>query len=217
MKYINVFMALIGGLVLSGCVEIDGYHRRPVVENEIEEDAYENKYANRYVGSSSSTLGNQHDLDVSKSEIEYTDISLPPCQNETIVAVYDEKTPYYVPACMDYVDVQEWGSIQQVVSDDEQSVENDEDIDVNAIEGDFPEVEDNKYSRKQVLFQNLKTRVLAYCRGDDEQIAKCIEKLECSGYVRLTEVPHMSAKYDVLQKGSYPTRRWRKGESVPRW
>ena len=44
-----------------------------------------------------------------------------------------------------------------------------------------------------------------------------LEKLECSVYVRMTDIPNMSAKYDILQKGTYPTRRWRKGESVPRW
>lgn len=205
MKYMNVFMALIGGLVLSGCVEIDGYHRRPVVENAIEEDVYENEYTNQYV-TSATTI----------DEIEYTNINLPPCQNETMVVVYDEQAPYYIPACMDYVDVQEWGSIQQVIQENEKEVE-EEDVNVDELEGEFPEVEDNKYGRKQVLFQNLKTRVLAYCRGDDEQIAKCIEKLECSGYIRLTEIPYMSAKYDILQKGAYPSRRWRKGENVPRW
>lgn len=207
MSYAKFLMVLIGGFILSGCVEIDGYHRRPVVEGAIEEDIYENEYSNQYVNSSSSV-----------DNIEYTDLDLPPCQNETTVVVYDEQNPYYIPACMDYVNVQEWGSIQQIEINDEMNYVDDEDYDdIDDIEGSFPEVEDNKYGNRQVIFQNLKTRVLAYCRGSDEQIAKCIEKLECSGYVRLTDIPHMSAKYDILQKGTYPTRRWRKGESVPRW
>jgi hypothetical protein len=87
----------------------------------------------------------------------------------------------------------------------------------NQPEGDFPEVENNKYPFNQVILQNQNTRVLAYCRGNDEQIAYCISRLEGSCYVPLTEIPKVTAKADELRRGTYPTRRWREGEVVPRW
>ena len=107
---------------------------------------------------------------------------------------------------------------REILEEDETyEVEDDEEINPDEIEGDFPYVVDNKHPRKQVVMQNLQTRVLAYCRGDDNAINDCISRLECAGYTQLRNVPTMPAKYDKLRKGSYPTRRWREGETVPRW
>ena len=84
-------------------------------------------------------------------------------------------------------------------------------------EHDFPQVPNNKYDANQVVLENLNTRVLAYCRGTEAEIDACVAVLEDSCYVRITEIPHMAAKYDKLKIGTYPTRRWRNGEDVPRW
>jgi len=37
------------------------------------------------------------------------------------------------------------------------------------------------------------------------------------GYVRLRDIPYKSANYDFLKTDTYPTRRWRDGETTPRW
>ena len=91
------------------------------------------------------------------------------------------------------------------------------DIDPNDIEGDFPEVVDNKHYREQVIMQNLETRVLAFCRGTEEAIDVCVERLSCIGFERITNVPKLPAKYDLAPNKGYPARRWREGEVIPRW
>lgn len=130
--------------------------------------------------------------------------NFPICRTETTVAVYDSRGMYAVPGCVDY----------------EMVNRADFDFDENealAAEGGFPYVENNKYFRNQVVMENLNTRVLAYCRGTAAEIEACVSRLEMSCYTRLTEIPYMSAKYDLLKRGTYPTRRWRSGENVPRW
>ena len=99
----------------------------------------------------------------------------------------------------------------------EDTPEVEEEINPDDIPGEFPSVFNNKYAGNQVVMQNLNTRVLAYCRGTEEQIETCVERLQNSCYKPITEIPQMSGKYDALQSGTYPTRRWRKGEYVPRW
>lgn len=81
----------------------------------------------------------------------------------------------------------------------------------------FPMVEDNKYYTGEVVYENLNTRVLAYCRGTPEQIEYCVSRLEGSCYVPLAEVPKVAAKFDKLKRGVYPERRWHEGDVVPRW
>ena len=81
----------------------------------------------------------------------------------------------------------------------------------------YPEMPNNKYYPNQVIMENLNTRVLAYCRGTEEEIDMCVETLESSCYTRLRDVPYLTAKQDFLKRGTYPTRRWREGEKVPRW
>lgn len=127
----------------------------------------------------------------------------PVCRTETTVAVYDNRGAYSVPGCVDY----------EMVSRDEFDAA----MDALDAEGAFPFVENNKYYKNQVVMENLNTRVLAYCRGTPEDIADCVTRLEQSCYTRITEIPHMAAKYDFLKIGTYPTRRWRNGENVPRW
>lgn len=123
--------------------------------------------------------------------------SFPICRSETTVAVYDKNGAYEIPGCIDYkmVDREEF----------------------EAYMDEFPYVENNKYHSNQVVMENLNTRVLAYCRGTEMEIAYCVERLEMSCYTRINEIPYMPARYDFLKQGTYPTRRWRNGENVPRW
>ncbi len=131
-----------------------------------------------------------------RTAYSYAQSYTPMCRNETMVAVYDSQGTYTVPGCVDYF--MPWEDYDQP-------------------EGDFPEVENNKYLLNQVILQNQNTRVLAYCRGNDEQIAYCISRLEGSCYVPLNDIPKVTAKADELRRGTYPTRRWREGDVVPRW
>ena len=109
------------------------------------------------------------------------------CHQEAEINVYDENGLYTLPGCVD------------------------------PCEGSFPLVENNKYINNEVVFQNLNSRVLAYCRGTPEQIEYCVNRLAGSCYVPLSEVPKVAAKFDKLKRGTYPERRWHEGEVVPRW
>lgn len=120
----------------------------------------------------------------------------PHCRHETTIAVYSKDGMHTYPGCADY-DYQPTGG--------------------ELSERDFPQVPNNKYDANQVILENLNTRVLAYCRGTEAEIDACVAVLENSCYVRITEIPQMAAKYDFLKIGTYPTRRWRNGENVPRW
>lgn len=91
------------------------------------------------------------------------------------------------------------------------------DINPDDIEGEFPDVENNKYNKKQIIMQNLESRVLAFCRGSKKAIDTCVERLSCAGFERISNVPRLPAKYDLAPNKGYPARRWREGESVPRW
>lgn len=115
----------------------------------------------------------------------------PRCRKETTVAIYDKDGMHTFPGCADYEYV--------------------------TVERDFPDVPNNKYDKNQVIMENLNTRVLAYCRGSEEEIEECVSMLENSCYIRISEIPHLAAKYDMLKTGTYPTRRWREGELIPRW
>ena len=127
----------------------------------------------------------------------------PQCRQETTVAIYDKQGKFEVPGCTDYTYNNELYDFSDGQYDDSDT--------------DFPEVPDNKNNVNQVVMENLNTRVLAYCRGTQEEIDACVQRLEGSCYVRLTDVPTLPAKYDQLKRGTYPTRRWRNGETVPRW
>jgi hypothetical protein len=111
------------------------------------------------------------------------------CHQEITVAVYDKNGMFTLPGCMDY----------------------------DLYDGFFPQVENNKYVNNEVVYQNLNSRILAYCRGTPEQIEYCVNRLEGSCYIPLTEIPKVPAKYDKLKRGIYPERRWHEGDVVPRW
>lgn len=163
---------------------------------------------------------------------------VPQCRQETTVAVYDEQGTFEVPGCIDYYYPEE-PEVYEEVQEEKQVEETpkkpsvrkikrtikktkktipqfEEEIDVDAIEGKFPDVERNKYV-DEVILENLNTHVLAYCRGTEEDIEICVSRLENSCYVRIEDIPRFAAKYDRLKTGTYPTRRWREGENFPRW
>lgn len=142
---------------------------------------------------------------------DYAYDAYPNCGEETLVVVYDDAGAYQIPGCV----MQE--NAQPAAPNEETAPEDEEEINPDDIEGEFPSVENNKYHKKQIVMQNLQTRVIAYCRGDDDAMEECVKRLECAGYTQLRNVPTLPAKYDLLRKGSYPTRRWREGENVPRW
>lgn len=139
----------------------------------------------------------------------------PNCGEETMVVVYDDAGAYQVPGCV--MEENEQPAAIQPKNEAKTQSEDEEEINPDDIEGEFPSVENNKYHKKQIVMQNLQTRVIAYCRGDEDAMEECVKRLECSGYTQLRNVPTLPAKYDLLRKGSYPTRRWREGENVPRW
>lgn len=128
--------------------------------------------------------------------------NFPICRSETTVAIYDKNGAYEIPGCVDY----------QMVGQAEYNDYMEQEAD-----GVFPYVENNKYYKNQVVMENLNTRVLAYCRGTEAEITSCVERLEMSCYTRINEIPYLPARYDFLKRGTYPTRRWRNGENVPRW
>lgn len=207
-KMINKYtiLSVLAGILLVGCVEISDrpYERKRLVE--------------KYV---------------------------PQCRQETTVAVYDEQGTFEVPGCIDYYYPEEPEVYEEIVEEEPETEEAEEiekapkkptvrkikrtikktkktipqfeeEIDVDAIEGKFPDVERNKYV-DEVILENLNTHVLAYCRGTEEEIEICVSRLENSCYVRIEDIPRFAAKYDRLKTGTYPTRRWREGENFPRW
>lgn len=199
-KFYKIFWALLAMLSFSACVEIEP---EPRSEQQPEPSV---QYAEPQM---------QQPQYVEPQAVEYVDeYAYPPCLQETTVVVYDDAGAYQVPGC---VMTAEAPMVEN--SSDENEAENneDEEIDPDDIEGEFPHVVNNKYMPRQVVMQNLQTRVLAYCRGTDDEMNECISRLECAGYTQLRNVPTMPAKYDILKKGTYPTRRWRNGETVPRW
>ena len=85
------------------------------------------------------------------------------------------------------------------------------------IQGDVPTHEVVPYQEDMIALQNLYTRVVAYCYSSAYYSAEhCAENFEKKGFVRLNEIPRVAAEYDKLKADTYPTRRWRKDELVPR-
>lgn len=194
-KFYKIFGALLAMLSFSACVEIEP---EPYSD---QQPAPSIQYAEPQM---------QQPQYVEPQSVEYVDeYAYQPCLQETTVVVYDDAGAYQVPGCVMTAEV----PMVENSSDENE----DEEIDPDDIEGEFPHVVNNKYMPRQVVMQNLQTRVLAYCRGTDDEMNECISRLECAGYTQLRNVPTMPAKYDILKKGTYPTRRWRNGETVPRW
>lgn len=194
-KFYKIFGALLAMLGFSACVEIEP---EPYSD---QQPAPSIQYAEPQM---------QQPQYVEPQAVEYVDeYAYQPCLQETTVVVYDDAGAYQVPGCVMTAEA----PMVENSSDENEA----EEIDPDDIEGEFPHVVNNKYMPRQVVMQNLQTRVLAYCRGTDDEMNECISRLECAGYTQLRNVPTMPAKYDILKKGTYPTRRWRNGETVPRW
>jgi len=69
-----------------------------------------------------------------------------------------------------------------------------------------------------IVLQNLQSRVVVECYTSKRNPAEyCAQQFEQMGYVRLRDIPYKSANYDFLKTDTYPTRRWRDGETTPRW
>ena len=69
-----------------------------------------------------------------------------------------------------------------------------------------------------IALENLKTHTMAYCYASAEFSAeRCAEELEKNGYVKVSDIPQVPASHDFLTTGTYPTRRWRENDVVPRW
>ena len=61
-----------------------------------------------------------------------------------------------------------------------------------------------------------RTQILCYDLPN-ESATQCAENFRAAGYVLITDIPQVTAGYDFLRTNTYPTRRWRNGETVPRW
>ena len=73
-------------------------------------------------------------------------------------------------------------------------------------------------SAEGILLIHPMTRTQILCYDlPGESAAQCAENFRAAGYVLVTDVPQVTAKYDFLRNNTYPTRRWRNGETVPRW
>ena len=69
-----------------------------------------------------------------------------------------------------------------------------------------------------IILQQPVTREVIYCESDEYVSASvCAAELEESGFVRLKDKSVFPGKDDMLQKGSYPPRRYRDHQNVPRW
>lgn len=69
-----------------------------------------------------------------------------------------------------------------------------------------------------VILQHPVTREVFYCESDENvSAAVCAAELEEMGFVRLTDKSLFPGKDDLLQKGSYPPRRYRDHQNIPRW
>ena len=73
-------------------------------------------------------------------------------------------------------------------------------------------------SAEGILLIHPMTRTQILCYDlPGESAVQCAENFRAAGYVLVTDVPQVTAKYDFLRNNTYPTRRWRNGETVPRW
>lgn len=74
------------------------------------------------------------------------------------------------------------------------------------------------YQENVIPLENLKTREVAYCYTSAFQTAEdCAQEMENEGFVRLKDIPMVTADRNILKEGTYPTRRWRETDRVSRW
>lgn len=79
--------------------------------------------------------------------------------------------------------------------------------DVDLTEGDVELI--HPYTRTVVLcFDELRSSVQS-----------CVENFRREGYVLITDIPQLPARYDVIVEGNYPARNWggKRKQVVPRW
>jgi len=73
-------------------------------------------------------------------------------------------------------------------------------------------------TNETIILQQPVTREVFYCESDEYvSAAVCAAELEEMGFVRLTDKSVFPGKDDLLQKGSYPPRRYRDNQNIPRW
>ena len=78
--------------------------------------------------------------------------------------------------------------------------------------------EDYSLVEGEMMLIHPYTRDIAVCRDTFGDVDECVKKFKSEGFVFLTDVPQMAAKYDIVKEGTYPARKWRNnGEIVPRW
>lgn len=81
-----------------------------------------------------------------------------------------------------------------------------------------PVVNVQPYQESTIALQDLRSRVLVYCySSENTTAAQCAQIFEQKGYVRLRDIPRLPAEHDFLKADTYPTRRWRRQDLVPRW
>ena len=73
-------------------------------------------------------------------------------------------------------------------------------------------------TNETVILQQPVTREVFYCESDEfVSAAMCAAELEETGFIRLTDKSAFPGKDDMLQKDSYPPRRYRDHQNIPRW
>lgn len=62
-----------------------------------------------------------------------------------------------------------------------------------------------------------RTKIICFDKPNQSAV-DCADNFKANGYVLVTDIPQLPARYDALKEGTYPSRRWRdNGEVVPRW
>lgn len=106
--------------------------------------------------------------------------------------------------------------LQKPVEPDEECIVKMYDYDIEQKYAVGEKMPKNKH-KKQIMLEDLNTRMVVFCRGTEEQMEACAENMTYAGYVRISQIPRVAAKYDVAPQRGYPARRWREGDVVPRW
>ncbi len=69
-----------------------------------------------------------------------------------------------------------------------------------------------------INLQHLGSRDVVTCTNHwYKSSIKCAAEYEEDGYIRLSDKNRRSANYDYVKEGHYPERKWREGDTAPRW
>lgn len=69
-----------------------------------------------------------------------------------------------------------------------------------------------------IILQQPVSREVVYCETTpDISAEECADFMEEQGFVRLKDKSVFPGHDDIPQKGSYPTRRFRDKQDIPRW